>query len=185
MEAKRNIRKLAKETRSRMTDEEIATKSERICQTIWKNSSVQKTKQLLVYASIRKEVDLTTLVEYAWKRGIQVCFPKVFGEDMEFYEIKDWQGLAEGAFGVREPIETAKPVCPDEDAVICVPGVAFSVLGERIGYGKGYYDRYLSRYPKLYRIGVGYACQLYESWEAHTLDVGMQLLITEEREIVL
>ena len=99
--------------------------------------------------------------------------------DMEFYEITCWNQLESGAFGILEPQEGLAPIIPQKDAVICVPGVAFSPDGSRIGMGRGYYDRYLSRYPYIYKIGVAYEVQMEYNWEADDLDVSMDTVVTE------
>ena len=102
---------------------------------------------------------------------------------MEFYPVTSWEGLAEGSFRILEPTDTRCGVVPGNTTVVCVPGIAFSNHGDRIGMGKGYYDRYLSRYPQLYKIGLAYELQMEYSWTPDVCDIAMDLLITEIREV--
>lgn len=162
---------------------EVSGKSEGICRRLIDNRNIQNSDLIFVYSAIQNEVDLTLFVEQMWQMGKSVAYPRCFGSDMEFYEISNWNQLSSGSFGILEPILVSRPVVPLPNTVVCVPGIAFSPQGNRIGMGRGYYDRYLRRYPDLYKIGLAYELQMEYSWTPDVCDIPMDLLITEQREV--
>lgn len=185
MENKKEIRKTAKQRRSRMEIAEVAGKSEGICRKLIDNARIQQSDMIFVYAAKGNEVNLQLFVEQMWQMGKRVAFPCCMGDRMEFYEVTDWSQLVEGSFGILEPQNMSLPVIPSETTVVCVPGVAFTSSGDRIGMGKGYYDRYLKRYPCLYKIGLAFELQVEYSWVPEYSDITMNLLITEQREVCI
>ena len=151
-------------------------------------------EEILVYSAIRSEVDLTSFCRSAWKDGKVLFFPRVFGEKMEFYRIDSMSQLIRGSFSVMEPRlkEDADPNNEDmpiageawtegrsEKTPVLVPGVAFSRKGARLGYGKGFYDRYLAVHPSLVPIGVCFDEQLTEQICADEHDYPMYRIMTE------
>ena len=96
---------------------------------------------------------------------------------MEFYEISDFSQLEEGCFHVMEPVESCgESVVPE---LILIPGVVFDGQGNRAGYGKGFYDRYLTAHPECVRAGIAYRMQVTGQIPAEPQDVRMQYLVTE------
>lgn len=122
---------------------------------------------LLLFAGHGSEIDLSFLVEDALKKGKNVYFPKVKGKEMNFYRVTDLAELEKGYKGIFEPKgdtgifpgEKGKTSLADKTLMI-MPGVAFDRQRRRIGYGGGYYDRYLADKPWLRTIAAGYRCQL-------------------------
>jgi 5-formyltetrahydrofolate cyclo-ligase len=102
---------------------------------------------------------------------------------MEFYRVDSWNHLAAGTFGVKEPVTVERlPRMIPFLTPILVPGVAYSKDGHRIGYGKGYYDKYLTANQKnkrLAAIGIAYAFQIVEPFETDAFDYPMQDIITD------
>ena len=108
-------------------------------------------EDLCLYMPIRNEVDLEILREAAWRDGKRVWLPKVFGERMEFHFFGPESSLEEGAYGILEP-EAGEVLEPGEATLVVMPGAVFSKSHDRIGYGGGYYDRYLVHVPYEKRI---------------------------------
>lgn len=110
---------------------------------------------VLLYAPKKYEVDVIGIFE---EINIPVYFPRCDKEEMNFYEVDDLSKLHLGNFNVREPEESCPLFIPKENEkyLIAVPGIAFDEKGYRIGYGKGYYDKYLSRFEgyDFYKAGV-------------------------------
>lgn len=104
---------------------------------------------------------------------------------MVFFAVGDEQQLCSGAFGVMEPdVEhVSLPLyLPSGNVVpMLVPGVAFSKNGDRIGYGKGYYDRYMVRHPEVNTVGICFTCQLLDEIPAESQDIAMHQIVTEEQ----
>ena len=184
METKSRARRTYLELRNDSSDLFRRNASSIICKKLLESEWYPDSTRILVYASARKEVDLTAFIEQAWKDEKEVYFPKVHGAEMEFYRVKDRSELAKGAFGIWEPT-TNEALCraiPDIIPIL-VPGVAFSKDRYRIGYGKGYYDRYLvssQKNKRLMPIGIAYSFQIAEAFETDEYDYPMEEIVTEE-----
>jgi len=99
----------------------------------------------LAYASFRTELDTLPLLRWGWERGIAVLLPRCEPEDrsMTIYRVRGLDELAQGAYGLPEPVEAAERwASPERIDAVLVPGLAFDRSGGRLGYGGGYYDRY-------------------------------------------
>ena len=130
------------------------------------------------YYPFGAEVSLIRLYVWLLEEEITVAFPKVSGDTMEFYRIASMEEFEKGAFGIYEPAADCMPAGFHE-AVCLVPGSVFDRMGNRYGYGKGYYDRYFLRHPNLYRVGIAYEMQVKDRILAEEHDVNMQALATE------
>lgn len=128
---------------------------------------VSSAKQILIYVSFNHEVDTLKLIEYFLKRK-KVAVPKIVNGKMSFYYINSLDELKKGHFNILEPITNQKVV--DYNNCVCItPGVCFSLDGRRIGYGKGYYDRFLQSHH-VYSIGLTYQECLEENIEINAYD---------------
>lgn len=137
------------------------------------------------YVSVRSEMPTPGIILRALESGKRVIVPKVFGNTLKFFRIKNLtDDLDRGTFGVLEPIDSCTPV-PIEEANLClIPGVVFDEHGNRFGYGKGYYDRFLKNLPAhIPTIGLAYDCQVLENIPAEPTDVPVKYLVTPQRGI--
>ena len=178
METKAQLRKRMKAIRDGIPPELRKSKNEQITNALMKENWYEAAKIICVYAAIASEVDLRGFCQRAWKDGKKLYFPKVFGEEMEFYEVDDFICLKEGCFHV---MDLKKYEDQPEPVHILVPGVAFSADGYRLGYGKGYYDRYLSMHPSLMPVGICYSEQREPEIPTDIHDIRMTKLITDEQ----
>ncbi len=179
MEKKQEYRNRYKTVRNGMSRHDVDSKSAQICRNILDSDIYREAHYLYAYYPLENEVDVRLVAETAWQEGKSVAFPKVFGEAMRFFEVKDFGQLTEGAFGVMEPVENAGAVpvdwmddkgnCggdesyragaalsgrkPGSPLLVLVPGVAFDRQGNRMGYGKGYYDRYFDSFAESQKRG--------------------------------
>ena len=128
---------------------------------------------------IKKEVMTREFIKKAWALGKTVAVPKVQGDEMEFYWLTSFAQLEPGYYGVAEP--TYGDIARDEEAFILVPGVAFDVTRHRIGYGRGYYDKYLAKHPKLRSAAVAYDLQVFPEIPHEELDICPTVLVTETK----
>ena len=178
MMEKKEIRKQYKMLRNKMSEMEVKEKSDRICQNIISSNLFQQAEKMLVYAPLGNEVDICPVMEEGWRQQKRIAFPKVFGETMRYFEISSFSQLEEGTFHVMEPVET-NPI-DWEEALVLVPGVAFDRQGSRMGYGKGYYDRFFEGKTDCVKVGVAYELQVADQLPTEENDLPMEYLVTEK-----
>jgi 5-formyltetrahydrofolate cyclo-ligase len=140
-------------------------------------------KAIAFYISIKSEVDTKAMIDAALRMGKRVLVPVSGDRHITFSSFSSWDDLAPGKFGINEP-KTRNPETRLEPDVVIVPGVAFGLCMHRLGYGKGYYDRYLANSPA-YRIGICYDFQVVERLPTHENDERMDEIITDKRIITL
>ena len=138
-----------------------------------------------LYAPAHNETDTAEILEAAFSAGKRVLYPAVCGEHMVFRQVEDVQCLAEGCFGILEPCPTGIDHHADEPDLIVVPGVAFDLHGHRIGYGKGYYDRFLQHPGRTaHLVGLCHDFQLIDNAiAAEEHDIRMELIVTDRRVV--
>ena len=137
---------------------------------------------VFTYISKELEVDTLAIVQAAWANQKRVAVPRCIPgtRDMEFYYIRSWQDLERASFGVMEPIVQRCERVEDESRGFClVPGFSFDVQGFRLGYGGGYYDRFLSRFGG-FTVGVCYSFWVQWSLPHGYYDRSVDLLGTEK-----
>lgn len=135
---------------------------------------------LTYLSSMDNEVDTLALVGPLLERGIRLLVP-VCRRDrrMDWSELRSLDEVARTRFGIFEPTpENLRPADPPENAVALVPGIAFTRTGDRIGYGAGYYDRFLGSFRGL-KIGLAFDLQLVEAIPTEPHDVPLDILVTE------
>ncbi len=142
---------------------------------LFKNASM-----LLIYAPLENEINLLPLAHVARKRGMPIAFPRCDKEanTMQFYFLPERQKLTPGAYGIPEPPEDAPLCTPDKNALCILPALSYDLFGNRIGYGKGYYDRYLATFPGK-AVGVTYAKMLLKNVPTEAHDLPVDWLFTE------
>lgn len=137
-------------------------------------------KTVGAYHAFGSEVRTDLIIEQARSLGKKVALPSVEGENLAFYELSSGKYLVKGRFGIMEPLPY-NPV--DNIDLLVVPGVAFDRQGYRLGYGKGYYDRYLEKNKKIisFSIGLAYSFQLLNSITRGEHDMRLDAIATEDR----
>lgn len=137
---------------------------------------------IYTYMSFRNEVNTDYLISQCLLAGKNTAVPKVYGEDMIFYQILNTTNLCEGYMGIKEPSGNL-PVMDTHKGIIIVPGMVFDRKGNRAGYGKGFYDRYLAKNPDLIKIGIAFNFQIVDEIETNQFDIPMDYIITEQEFI--
>lgn len=180
----------AKLLRSMIPLETRAAFSKEICKKITNMASFGLCDTILCYSPTISEVDVLDIARAALARGKTVGFPACNKEsgDMEFYKVDSLDELTEdGVFGVKEPKkDESRRIVPTPTTMIIMPGLLFDMHGRRIGYGGGYYDTYIRRYPTLFRssltIGVTYSAFLSDTPIPYTdRDVSVAIVVTEKK----
>lgn len=202
METKKEIRARALKERGSLQPEVRASFDQKIYKLAADHPFFQNAREIYCYASFRDEVSTAGLMELAWKAGKRIAVPRVMDSlQMEFYYIESLKELQPGYQGILEPeIDLSKKAIPVEvsrkaggladrrglheksnrDILMILPGAAFDRMGNRIGYGKGFYDRYLQRFPGCCRMGLAYSVQCVNEIPAESWDIRVETVITEK-----
>jgi len=179
-EEKSRIRQVLREKKESMNPQDRQEKSERICRNIM--PLIRDGETVMVYTSKEKEVNTGTLIALLLRKGNPVVVPIIVKEDvsLRLSYLRDVSTLVPSTFGVPEPIGSEIPVPPGAVDTIILPMLGFDRQGRRIGYGAGYYDRFLAKTPIRRKIGIAFACQEMEHLPVDENDILMDCIITED-----
>ena len=184
------IRKEKLVLRNTLLDDKRQLWDQKILMALLESPIYRECQVLLVYSSYQKEADTHSLILRALEDKKQVFCPKVHGEDMEFYRIWSIEDLKDGYMGIKEPLPNTEAsfkasysYYKDKNYVLIIlPLVAFNGHCQRIGYGKGYYDRYLSSLLCPFRtIGIAYDIQYEADFVSDSYDYPLEYIITEKQ----
>ncbi|MDD9989643.1 MAG: 5-formyltetrahydrofolate cyclo-ligase [Spirochaetaceae bacterium] len=177
-----SLRGRARRTRDAIPAAERARLSAQVCARARSLLEAAGADTVLVYVSFRSEVETAGLIAEL-RRTHRVAAPRVAASGrMEAMLLSD-QPLVRSRLGIMEPPPTAAPVEPASIDAVLVPGLAFDTDGFRLGYGGGYYDRFLARCPRALRIGLAFEPQIVESVRPHAHDQPLHHIVTERRVI--
>lgn len=141
------------------------------------NSKEFKSAKVIgAYYAFGSEVKTDMIITQARTLGKKVALPSVEGDSLAFYELSSGKYLVKGRFGIMEPLPYG-PV--DRIDLLVIPGIAFDKKGYRLGYGKGYYDKFLAK-KKVASIGLAYSFQLLESLPIRKYDKRLDAIATED-----
>ncbi|MFQ5572835.1 MAG: 5-formyltetrahydrofolate cyclo-ligase [Nitrosopumilaceae archaeon] len=174
---KSSLRKVLLEKRDSTSEDLMKIASKQVHRNLKKISEFRLAKSIGIYYPIGSEVPTQDIMQDAISNGKEIFLPKVIGEDLEFRKIKSFDDLEKGNFDIMEP----KDDCPASDKfdVMLVPTVGISRDGFRLGYGYGYYDRFLSK-RNVVTIALTYAKQVVKSVPSSEEDVRIDWVVTED-----
>ena len=189
-ELKQTLRQTMLTKRRALGAGEAARWSKQITESLLANSSFCKAKVIMAYAPLRNEVDTELLLQAAFKQQKQVLLPVAEWEKRQLRPVAVQSypaGLVPGRYGILEPAEGGESPWPVEKIdLVIVPGVAFDVAGYRLGYGQGFYDRFLGRIPPQTEVvGVAYNFQVVKTVYPEKHDVTVPVIVTEKGIISL
>ena len=167
---KKALRKQIREKKRAMTPREIETASEKLGELFLASEEYRQAKTIYGYLPYNQEVRTTSMLAKALADGKRVAVPKVYGDEMKFIYLTDLSQVEIGYAGIPEPVED-EPVGDDPTALVLMPGMAFDKEGHRIGYGGGFYDKFLALEPNHPTIALCYAFQMVEHLETEEFDV--------------
>ena len=179
---KNQLKQSILEKRNSLSKEEILEKSRKIKDALFNLESYKKSKTAMFFVSFNSEVNTHDMIKESIGRKI-IVVPKVVNKEIEPSVIIDLDNLIpSGKFGILEPIELMK-IAYKNIGLVLVPGIAFDREGHRIGYGFGYYDKFLKKVPKAVKIGLCFDFQVVDKVPREEHDVPVDLIVTEERII--
>ena len=186
---KKILRQTMRELRNQLSEENVLFKSQKIFEQIVISSIYQKSKYIFSYMSFRNEVDTTWFHHKVLEDGKVLLLPKVITKErMEFYTIRNLSHLNKSSLGILEPNDRCE-LFPIEknyirDALMILPGLAYDLNGGRLGYGGGYYDRYIEKLNgEIILCGAAFECQCIEHVPCQRHDARMNIIVTEDRWI--
>ncbi len=182
---KESLRAAMLERRERLDPAQAEDCASRIARRLLNRSEVAEALDIGIYSPVRGEVGTKDCYEGLKKRPVRIYLPRIITVpriNLEFVRIDDWGQLVKGYAGILEP-EAGLPATPlAQISLLVVPGVAFDLQGDRLGWGKGFYDRVLWRFRGV-RIGLAYDFQILEKIPTVASDEKVNLVISELREV--
>jgi 5-formyltetrahydrofolate cyclo-ligase len=179
-EEKNRVRQEMRQRREAMTQAERHKKSAMICQHI--RGFIQDGQTVMCYSAKELEVNTIPIIKLLFQKGNPIVVPIIVREDtsLRLSYIRDLSVLVPSTFGVPEPIGNEIPADPCDIHTILLPMLGFDRKGGRLGYGAGYYDRFLAKNPQIRKIGIAFACQEAERLPIEESDIHMNYIVTED-----
>lgn len=179
---KNKIRKQVLDARFALPPEERRSRSAEIEERLFGRPEFRGASVIMFFASFQSEVETHHMIRRALAEGKRVVLPRVKGKELELLEIENYdRDVVPGAWGIPEP-ERGRPVELTEIGLIVMPGAAFDVRGNRIGYGGGFYDKLLQRYAGR-TVALAFELQMVPDVPAAAHDIPVHAIITEKRTI--
>lgn len=175
---KKMLRKEMKALKDSIAKEEFKKWNDKIYQNLMEQISLKQYEEIYIYVSFHQEVETTAIIDTLLQQRIKVAVPKIIDRKMDFYYIKDRNQLEIGFYGILEP--NTDVVADGDNILMIMPGLVFDYSGNRIGYGAGYYDRYLHLHKdkRIYKIALAYDFQVIDRFDTDKYDVKVDGLIT-------
>ena len=173
---KAELRRSIRARKRAMTEEEIEARSARLGQLFAQSEAYKAAKAIYGYLPYNQEVRTVPMLEQALRDGKKVAVPKVYGEEMKFLYLDDLTKVAKGYAGIPEPIAD-EPVADDKTALVLMPGLAFDPEGHRIGYGGGYYDKFLAAEPNHPTLALCYEFQMLPKLDTEEHDIPVDTVL--------
>ncbi|MBE7001567.1 MAG: 5-formyltetrahydrofolate cyclo-ligase [Ruminococcaceae bacterium] len=173
---KKALRQQIRQRKQAMTQEEIVLRSEKLKQLFVTSAAYQNAKTVYGYLPYNQEVRTVPILQQALRDGKRVAVPKIYGDTMKFLYLDDLSKVEKNAMGIPEPVAD-EPVAEDKTALVLMPGVAFTKNGDRIGYGGGFYDRFLADEPAHPTLALCYDFQIVESLPTEEFDIPVDTVL--------
>lgn len=174
---KTQLRQRIRQRKRAMSREEVEDASRRLGELFAASEQYHQAETIYGYLPYNQEVRTVPMLERAIREGKRVAVPKVYGDEMRFIYITDFtRQIAAGYAGIPEPIAD-EPVAADPTALVLMPGLAFDSAGHRIGYGGGFYDKFLAKEPGHPTVALCYGFQLLPELPAEEFDIPVDCVL--------
>lgn len=181
-ETKSELRKWIRDRKKHLTKEQIKKRSEQILGAILQLPEYKKATHIYAYVSYNEEVSTFAFLESVLRSGKTLCVPKVYGEIMKFHIITSLEDLKPGAYGILEPCNDL--IDEKNSGFMLLPGLAFDRAGHRLGYGGGFYDKYLSEHKDFIKVAAAYDFQVVSKVNYESQDIPVDVVVTEDEVII-
>ncbi len=173
---KKALRSQIREMKRAMTQQQIEQASARLGELFAACDAYKAAKTVYGYLPYNQEVRTVPMLQRALAEGKRVAVPKVYGNEMKFIYITDLSQVAPGYAGILEPVADG-PVADDPEALVLMPGLAFDYQGHRIGYGGGFYDKFLASEPNHPTVALCYAFQMQDCLLTEEFDIPVDCVL--------
>ena len=173
---KKQLRAQIREQKRAMTTEQIEVASAKLGELFAASEVYKNAKTIYGYLPYNQEVRTVPILERAMREGKRVAIPKVYGDEMRFIYMTDLTLVEKSDFGIPEPIADG-PVADEPTALVLMPGLAFDPAGHRIGYGGGFYDRFLAAEPDHPTIALCYDFQMLPELKTEEFDIPVDCVL--------
>ena len=173
---KKELRRSIREQKRAMSPEEIEQRSARLGELFVASEAYKNAKTIYGYLPYNQEVRTVPMLEQALRDGKRVAVPKCYGDEMKFIYMTDLSLVEKGYAGIPEPVADG-PYGDDETALVLMPGMAFDPQGHRIGYGGGFYDKFLAAEPNHPTLALCYEFQMLPHLETEAHDIPVDYVL--------
>ena len=173
---KQMLRRQIREQKRAMTEQQIVQASAALAEKFYACEQYAKAKTIYGYLPYNQEVRTVPMLERALADGKRVAVPKVYGDEMKFIYMDDLSLTEKSDMGIPEPVADG-PVGDDPYALVLMPGLAFTERGDRMGYGGGFYDKFLSQENTHPTVALCYHFQMVESLPVQDHDIPVDLVL--------
>ena len=173
---KKELRAQIRQQKRAMTEEQIVSKSEALGRLFLASDAYKNARTIYGYLPYNQEVRTTAMLRQALADGKRVAVPKCYGDEMRFIYLDDLSKVEKGYCNIPEPIEDG-PIADDPTALVLMPGLAFDPQGHRMGYGGGFYDKFLAAEPDHPTLALCYDFQMLEHLETEAHDIPVDFVI--------
>lgn len=173
---KKALRRQIAAQKKAMTGDEIRKKSADLAQRFLNHPLYRQAHTVYGYLPYNQEVRIELILEQALEDGKKIAVPKVYGDEMRFLYLQDLDSVEEGYAGIPEPVADG-PVADDPTALVIMPGLAFDPKGNRMGYGGGFYDRFLEKEPNHPTVALCYDFQMLPELQTEEHDIPVDVVL--------
>lgn len=181
---KQALRRIIREQKRAMSPEEITRQSRELAARLCAHPAYRHSAAIYGYLSYNQEVQTLPILRKALQDGKRVAVPKVLGDTMAFLWLDDLNAVAKGYCGIPEPIANG-PIADCPQALVLMPGLAFDREGHRLGYGGGFYDRFLEQEPNHPTLALCFDFQLLPEVVTDSHDIPVDYVISTKDEETL
>ena len=173
---KKELRAQIRALKRAMTEEQIVQASARLGELFAETEQYKQAKTIYGYLPYNQEVRTTAMLQQALDDGKRVAVPKCYGDEMRFIYLDDLSKVEKGYCNIPEPIAD-EPIADDPTALVLMPGLAFDPQGHRMGYGGGFYDKFLAAEPDHPTLALCYDFQMMEHLETEAHDIPVDTVL--------
>ena len=173
---KKELRRTIRDRKRAMTEEEICSRSAALAEKFCATEQYKLAKTLYGYMPYNQEVRTVPILEQALRDGKKVAVPKVCGDRMDFIYVTDLSLMEKSDMGIPEPVANG-PIGDDPAALVLMPGLAFTENGDRMGYGGGFYDKFLAKEPDHPTVALCYGFQMVDALPTEEYDIPVDCVL--------